>query len=145
MVRSAHGLIPNPAPAVVELLRGAPTYGIDESLELTTPTGAALMAATVVSYGPLPALVVEASGLGAGPASLEDRPNPVQVALGHLAGRMDSRKYNGATLVGLNGIVIKSHGSADSYAFEHAIDTAVVEVRKQVPQQIGSLLQREAA
>ena len=65
--------------------------------------------------------------------------------LQHLAGRMDSRKYNGATLVGLNGIVIKSHGSADSYAFEHAIDTAVVEVRKQVPQQIGNLLQREAA
>ncbi len=65
--------------------------------------------------------------------------------LRHLAGRMDSRKYNGATLVGLNGIVIKSHGSADAYAFEHAIDTAVVEVRKQVPQQIGNLLQREAA
>ena len=65
--------------------------------------------------------------------------------LRHLAGRMDSRRYNGATLVGLNGIVIKSHGSADSYAFEHAIDTAVVEVQKQVPQQIGNLLQREAA
>jgi glycerol-3-phosphate acyltransferase PlsX len=58
---------------------------------------------------------------------------------------MDSRRYNGATLVGLNGIVIKSHGSADSYAFEHAIETAVVEVRNQVPQQIGNFLQREAA
>jgi glycerol-3-phosphate acyltransferase PlsX len=57
----------------------------------------------------------------------------------------DSRSYNGATLVGLNGIVIKSHGSADSYAFQHAIDTAVVEVKNGVPQQIGSLLQREAA
>lgn len=65
--------------------------------------------------------------------------------LSHLAGRMDSRKYNGATLVGLNGIVIKSHGSADSYAFEHAIETAVVEVKNQVPQQIGNLLRREAA
>ena len=57
----------------------------------------------------------------------------------------DSRNYNGATLVGLNGIVIKSHGGADSYAFQHAIDTAVVEVRNNVPQQIGNLLQREAA
>ncbi len=65
--------------------------------------------------------------------------------LKNLAVQMDSRKYNGATLVGLNGIVIKSHGSADSYAFQHAIDTAIVEVRNQVPQQIGSLLQREAA
>ena len=65
--------------------------------------------------------------------------------LRHLASRMDPRKYNGATLVGLNGIVIKSHGSADAFAFEHAIQTAVVEVRKQVPQQIGNLLQQEAA
>ncbi len=65
--------------------------------------------------------------------------------LNHLAGRMDPRKYNGATLVGLNGIVIKSHGSADSFAFEHAIATAVVEVQNQVPQQIGNLLQQEAA
>ena len=57
----------------------------------------------------------------------------------------DPRNYNGATLVGLNGIVIKSHGGADSYAFQHAIDTAVVEVQNGVPQQIGNLLQREAA
>ncbi len=58
-----------------------------------------------------------------------------------LAEEMDSRNYNGATLVGLNGIVVKSHGGADSVAFQHAIDTAIVEVRKQLPQQIGSLLQ----
>jgi glycerol-3-phosphate acyltransferase PlsX len=58
---------------------------------------------------------------------------------------MDSRNYNGASLVGLNGIVIKSHGGADAYAFQHAIDTALVEVKNQVPAQIGNLLQREAA
>ena len=57
----------------------------------------------------------------------------------------DSRNYNGATLVGLDGIVIKSHGDADSYSFQHAIDTAVVEVQNQVPEQIGDLLQRETA
>lgn len=62
-----------------------------------------------------------------------------------LAVEMDSRNYNGASLVGLNGIVIKSHGSADSYSFQHAIETALVEVRKQVPQQIGSLMEQEAA
>jgi len=65
--------------------------------------------------------------------------------LRHLATQMDSRNYNGATLAGLDGIVIKSHGSADAYAFQHAIDTAIVEVRNQLPQQIGSLLQRETA
>ena len=62
-----------------------------------------------------------------------------------LAVEMDSRNYNGATLAGLNGIVIKSHGSADAYAFQHAIDTAIVEVRNQLPQQIGTLLQKETA
>ena len=65
--------------------------------------------------------------------------------LRRIARETDSRSYNGATLVGLNGIVIKSHGSADAYAFQHAIDTAVVEVRNQVPQQIGDLLRQEAA
>jgi glycerol-3-phosphate acyltransferase PlsX len=62
-----------------------------------------------------------------------------------LAAEVDSRKYNGATLVGLNGIVIKSHGGADSVAFQHAIDTAIVEIRNQLPEQIGSLLQKESA
>ena len=65
--------------------------------------------------------------------------------LRHLAAQMDSRKYNGATLAGLNGIVIKSHGSADAFAFQHAIDTAIVEVRNQLPQQIGRLLEKETA
>ncbi|MEM9208089.1 MAG: phosphate acyltransferase PlsX [Pseudomonadota bacterium] len=57
----------------------------------------------------------------------------------------DSRNYNGASLVGLNGIVIKSHGGADAHAFQHAIETALVEVKNQVPMQIGSLLKQEAA
>jgi glycerol-3-phosphate acyltransferase PlsX len=65
--------------------------------------------------------------------------------LKNLSGSMDSRKYNGASLVGLNGIVIKSHGGADSFAFQHAIDTALVEIRNQVPLQIGNLLEQEAA
>ena len=54
MVRAAHGLLPNPAPAVVELLAavGAPTHGIDLGVELTTPTGAALLAALATGFGP---------------------------------------------------------------------------------------------
>jgi glycerol-3-phosphate acyltransferase PlsX len=65
--------------------------------------------------------------------------------LRRLGQETDSRNYNGATLIGLNGIVIKSHGGADSYAFLHAIDTAVVEVQNQVPEQIRDLLLRETA
>ncbi|MBX3314339.1 MAG: nickel pincer cofactor biosynthesis protein LarC [Actinobacteria bacterium] len=82
MVRAAHGVIPNPAPAVVDLLRGVPTWGVDLSLELTTPTGAALMAALSSGFGPMPPMVVAASGFGAGTRELDDRPNLTQVVLG---------------------------------------------------------------
>ena len=85
MVRAAHGLLPNPAPAVVGLLEGAPTHGVDVPLELTTPTGAALLAATVTSWGPLPAMRIEASGFGAGSREIDGRPNAVQVVVGQAA------------------------------------------------------------
>ena len=52
--------------------------------------------------------------------------------------RMDHRRYNGASLLGLRGIVIKSHGSADVYAFGQALERAVEEVRNQVPQRIAA-------
>jgi len=55
--------------------------------------------------------------------------------------RIDPRRYNGASLIGLQGIVVKSHGSADEVAFANAIKEAVVEVRKNVPQRIGSQLE----
>jgi uncharacterized protein (TIGR00299 family) protein len=82
MVRTAHGLLPNPAPAVVALLAGAETVGRPYSVELTTPTGAALLATLATSYGPLPAMRVEAVGYGAGSRELDDLPNCCQVVLG---------------------------------------------------------------
>ena len=56
--------------------------------------------------------------------------------LKRLQKEIDPGKYNGATLIGLQGIVIKSHGGANSAAFMHAIEKAVVEVEKNVPQKI---------
>jgi glycerol-3-phosphate acyltransferase PlsX len=57
--------------------------------------------------------------------------------------RFDPRKHNGASMVGLNGVVIKSHGSADSFSFAHAIRVAIVEARKGVPSQVGRLLESQ--
>ena len=54
--------------------------------------------------------------------------------------RVDPRRYNGASLVGLNHTVIKSHGGADRLAFEHAILEALAEARKGVPRRIGEAL-----
>ncbi len=65
-------------------------------------------------------------------------------ALDALRARLDPRLYNGASLVGLNGIVLKSHGGADQLAFETAVQTAIVEARKGVPFKIGELLDRQS-
>ena len=54
---------------------------------------------------------------------------------------IDPRRYNGATLLGLQGIVIKSHGGADAYSFEHAISIAYLEATKSVPQLIDKQLE----
>jgi glycerol-3-phosphate acyltransferase PlsX len=54
--------------------------------------------------------------------------------------RMDPRRYNGATMVGLNGIVIKSHGGADLFAFQRAIEVAIMEARNGVPERITQRL-----
>jgi uncharacterized protein (TIGR00299 family) protein len=85
VVRSAHGLLPNPSPAVVELLRGAPTYGTDSPSELTTPTGAALLAALGSGWGPMPAMEITTVGRGAGGRDPSGVPNLVQVVIGTLA------------------------------------------------------------
>lgn len=82
MVRAAHGIIPNPSPAVVELLAGAPTRGIGVPVELTTPTGAAILAALVDAWGPLPPLTITTQGFGAGATELDHRPNLTQVVVG---------------------------------------------------------------
>jgi len=55
--------------------------------------------------------------------------------------QIDPRRYNGASLLGLRGTVIKSHGSADALAFANAIEVAAVVVRQQVPERISSQLQ----
>jgi uncharacterized protein (TIGR00299 family) protein len=95
MVRAAHGLLPNPVPAVVGLLQDAPTYGIDLPFELTTPTGAALLAATVSRWGPLPALRIATSGFGAGGREIDGRPNAVQVVIGSATTPGDAPTYRG--------------------------------------------------
>ena len=84
MIRAAHGLLPNPAPAVVELLAavGAPTRGLDLGVELTTPTGAALVAALASGFGPLPPMTIDRSGFGAGSRELDGQPNATQVVIG---------------------------------------------------------------
>ncbi len=81
MSRTDHGAMPIPSPAVVELLRGAPLYSKGATAELTTSTGAAILAGTAEGYGELPPLVVESVGYGAGTHRLEF-PDVLRVLIG---------------------------------------------------------------
>ena len=81
MVKTEHGSLPIPAPAVVELLRGAPMYSRGVSVELVTPTGAAILASIVEGFGELPPMRIEHVGYGAGTARL-DFPNVLRVLIG---------------------------------------------------------------
>ncbi len=89
MVRTEHGAMPIPAPAVVELLQGAPVYSMGVPFELTTPTGAAILAATVERYGEIPPMRIASVGYGAGTHPL-DVPNVLRVIIGDLEDRADA-------------------------------------------------------
>jgi uncharacterized protein (TIGR00299 family) protein len=98
-VRVAHGSIGVPAPAVVELLRGVPTYGGPVELELCTPTGAALLVANATGFGPQPAMATEAVGVGAGGRDPEGHANVVRLLVGEMVST-SSTTGDGATAGG---------------------------------------------
>lgn len=80
----AHGDIPLPSPAVLNLLRNVPVYGVELKQELVTPTGAALVGELASGFGPMPTMTLQASGYGAGTRKRDDgRPNLLRLCLGH--------------------------------------------------------------
>ncbi|HEY5664675.1 MAG TPA: nickel pincer cofactor biosynthesis protein LarC [Ilumatobacter sp.] len=83
-VRTAHGMLPNPVPAVSRLLAAASasTVGLDTTMELATPTGVALLTVLGTRCGPMPPMTVTGTGFGAGTADPEGRPNVVQAVIG---------------------------------------------------------------
>jgi uncharacterized protein (TIGR00299 family) protein len=84
--RGEHGVLPVPAPAVLELLRGVPLHGGGVEAELTTPTGAAILAASASHFGELPPLRLDRVGYGAGGRTHRELPNLLRVILGERVG-----------------------------------------------------------
>lgn len=84
-VRAAHGRMPLPAPGTAELLKGVPLADAPVEMELTTPTGAAILTTVAASFGPLPAMTVEAIGLGAGTREIPDQANILRLFVGQAA------------------------------------------------------------
>lgn len=81
-VKAAHGVMPVPAPATAALVKGLPTYSDGPPMELTTPTGAAIVSTLAAEYGPMPAMAIEAIGYGAGDRDFPDRANMLRLVLG---------------------------------------------------------------
>ena len=86
LTRSEHGVLPVPAPAVLELLRGAPLHSGGVEAELTTPTGAAILAASASRFGELPPMRAARVGYGAGGRRHRELPNLLRVILGERTG-----------------------------------------------------------
>jgi len=84
-VNTSHGLLPIPAPATAELLRGIPFYQSSTQFELTTPTGAAIISTLSSSFGPLPPMKVDHIAYGAGDKDLQGQSNVLRLLIGDLA------------------------------------------------------------
>ncbi|MEE4266385.1 MAG: nickel pincer cofactor biosynthesis protein LarC [Desulfobacteraceae bacterium] len=84
-VTCSHGKLPVPAPATIGILAGVPVYGTDIPHELVTPTGAAIISSLAQRFEPLPGMVIDRIGYGAGRRELEDRPNLLRILLGTIS------------------------------------------------------------
>jgi uncharacterized protein (TIGR00299 family) protein len=93
-VRTAHGLLPVPAPATLELLKGYPSYAGSMRMEMTTPTGAAILTTLASRCGVLPLMRVETVGYGAGTKDPPGVPNLLRLILGEMEESAQGSKHD---------------------------------------------------
>ena len=84
-VKTAHGILPVPAPATADLLAGKPTYASEIARELVTPTGAAIVSTLCDEFGKQPRMNVSQIGYGAGTAEIKEQPNVLRILIGESA------------------------------------------------------------
>ncbi len=106
-VRGEHGMLPLPTPAVLELLRDVPLYAGGVDAELTTPTGAAILAASASRFGELPPMRVARVGYGAGSRTHDELPNLLRVVLGERTG--GQQPGDGGLVLGDGGLVLEAN------------------------------------
>lgn len=88
-VQTSHGLLPIPAPATAEMLKGIPFYESATKFELTTPTGAAIISTLGASFGPMPPLKISVVAYGAGDKDFPGTPNVLRLMIGERATTYD--------------------------------------------------------
>ncbi len=90
-VSCEHGILPLPAPATVELLKGIPVYTVDRNQETVTPTGAAIMRTLASQFGEMPPMKITKIGYGSGKIK-SDYPNVLRVFLGEFENKSRKKK-----------------------------------------------------
>lgn len=125
-VRARHGILPLPAPATIECLRGVPTYDAGIAAELVTPTGAALVASVATRFEHWPSMSPLRSGWGAGSRELEDRPNVLRVVLGE-----SSRAHHASELVLMETNVDDTTPEIVAHALERAREEGALDAWSQ--------------
>ena len=126
----AHGRFPVPAPATLAILgaRGIPLSQCDEPHELITPTGAALLAEFVESFGPMRNLVAEKIGFGLGQRNNQTRPNVLRAILGHVFERGDPHDWQTDTIAILEANVDDLNPEILGYFIEKALKAGALDV-----------------
>lgn len=122
-----HGRYPVPAPAALELLRGVPVYSDGTEGELTTPTGAALLATLVRHFGPRPPMRVRAVGYGAGTRDIPGVANVLRVTLGERAGQADGAETDEQVGV-LEATIDDMNPQLLGHVFERALSAGALDI-----------------
>jgi uncharacterized protein (TIGR00299 family) protein len=126
MVKCAHGMMPVPAPATANLLRGAPLAATTIKGELTTPTGAAILATVVQEWVDSPAMTVERIGVGAGTRDLLEQPNVLRLFVGEAAAPANPEETDQVWMLETN--LDDVPGEVVGYCFEALLAAGALDV-----------------
>ncbi len=125
-VDTEHGVLPVPAPATARLLENAPVYARGPAMELTTPTGAAIVATLAKSFGALPPLKIARTGYGAGDRDFPGQANVLRVILGEPTGAREAQ-----TVLVIEANIDDSNPQVLAYASERLMDAGALDVTLQ--------------
>ncbi len=122
-VKTEHGVLPIPAPATAELLSGKPIYARGPSVELTTPTGAAIASTLAVDFGSLPPMRITSTGYGAGSKDFPEHANVLRVLIGESSGAEEA-----TTVTVLEANIDDASPQVLGYAMDRLLEAGALDV-----------------
>jgi pyridinium-3,5-bisthiocarboxylic acid mononucleotide nickel chelatase len=127
-VKCAHGTIPVPAPATVELLAGAPVYSSGVQVELVTPTGAAIVKTLAARFAGFPQMKIEKSGYGAGTRDFPGHPNVLRLTIGETVTTSLAAKTASETITVLEANLDDLNPQVFGYVMDRLLEEGALDV-----------------